>query len=317
MTNIQKSISSSKIEIAALYKFVRLHEYEALRDPLQTLCNQHGVTGILLLAREGINGTLAGVSAGLHAVLEGLKSIDGLQDLEWKTSYSDHMPFLRMKVRIKAEIVTIGDQSVDPTQIVGTYVEPKDWNALISDPDMVVIDTRNSYETRIGTFEGALDPHTKNFSEFPDYVRENFDPQHTKKVAMFCTGGIRCEKASALMRQIGFEEVYHLKGGILKYLEEVQPEISLWNGACFVFDERVAVGHGLKVQDYKMCYGCREPITADDCLHPDFELGVSCHYCSPHLTPEQRKSARERQRQIKLARTKGKVHMGPKAKHRF
>ncbi len=309
--------TSQKIEIAALYKFVRLHDYETLREPLQALCNQHGVKGILLLAREGINGTIAGTSASLGTVLDGLKAIDGLQDLEWKTSYSDHMPFLRMKVRLKAEIVTIGDQSVDPTQIVGTYVEPKDWNALISDPDMVVIDTRNAYETRIGTFEGAIDPHTNSFSEFPDYIRANFDPTKTKKVAMFCTGGIRCEKASALMRQQGFGEVYHLKGGILKYLEQVKPEQSLWNGACFVFDERVAVGHGLGVQDYSMCYGCREPITADDCLHPDFELGVSCHHCAPHLTVEQKQSARERQKQITLAKAKGKEHIGPKAKHRF
>ena len=307
----------TKIEIAALYKFVRLANYEALREPLQTVCHQYGVKGILLLAREGINGTIAGKSDGLHAVLNSLKAIQGLEDLEWKTSYSDHMPFLRMKVRLKAEIVTIGDKSVDPTESVGTYVEPENWNALLSDPDMVVIDTRNAYETRIGTFKGAIDPKTDSFREFPDYIRANFNPEKTKKVAMFCTGGIRCEKASALMKKEGFEEVYHLKGGILKYLEIVQPEESLWDGACFVFDERVAVGHGLSVEDYSMCYGCREPITSQDQEHADFELGVSCHHCAPKLTLEQKSSARERQKQITLAKAKGKAHIGSTAKHKF
>ncbi len=305
------------IEIAALYKFVRLANYEALREPLQNLCGQHSVKGILLLAREGINGTIAGKSDGLHAVLEALRAIEGLGNLEWKTSFSNHMPFLRMKVRLKAEIVTIGDQAVDPTEIVGTYVEPEEWNALISDPEMVVIDTRNSYETRIGTFKGAIDPKTNSFSEFPDYVRANFDPKKTKKVAMFCTGGIRCEKASALMKSEGFEEVYHLKGGILKYLETVKPETSLWNGACFVFDERVAVGHGLSVENYDMCYGCREPITTLEREHADFELGVSCPHCAPNLTLDQKLSARERQKQINLAKAKGKKHIGPTAKHKF
>lgn len=304
------------IEIAALYKFVRLTNYKLMREPLETLCNQHGVKGILLLAREGINGTIAGKKTELHAVLSGLKAILGLKNLEWKTSYSKRMPFLRLKIRLKAEIVTIGDQSVDPTEVVGTYVAPEDWNALILDPNMVIIDTRNVYETRIGTFRGAIDPKMKSFIEFPGYIRANFNPQKTKKVAMFCTGGIRCEKASALMKKEGFEEVYHLQGGILKYLETVKPEQSLWDGACFVFDERVAVGHGLSVQDYSMCYGCSEPITSFDREHADFELGVSCHHCAPNLTLEQKSSARERQKQIKLARAKGKAHVGPAAKHK-
>ncbi len=311
MTNL------NRIEIAALYKFVRFANYEALREPLKNLCNLHGVKGILLLAREGINGTIAGASVSLHIVLDALKAIEGLSDLEWKTSFSDHMPFLRMKVRLKAEIVTIGDKTVDPTETIGTYVEPENWNALISDPEMVIIDTRNAYETRIGTFKGANDPKTNSFSEFSDYIRTNFDPQTTKKVAMFCTGGIRCEKASALMKNRGFEEVYHLKGGILKYLETIKPEDSLWDGACFVFDERVAVGHGFKVEDYGMCYGCGEPITPLDRAHSAFELGVCCPHCASNLTLEQKTSARERQKQINLAKTKGKKHMGPTAKYRF
>ncbi len=302
------------IQIAALYKFVRLADWEGLRVPLQQLCDRHGVRGILLLAQEGINGTIAGAPDGLAEVLKGLKAIEGLQDLDWKTSHSDHMPFLRMKVRLKAEIVTIGDPSVDPTERVGTYVEPEDWNALLLDPDVVLIDTRNAYETRIGTFRGAIDPETDSFRDFPDYVRENLDPARVKKVAMFCTGGIRCEKASALMLSEGFEEVYHLKGGILKYLERIKPLESLWEGACFVFDERVAVGHGLEVQDFTLCYGCREPLSAEDRDHPGFEPGVSCRHCAPLLAPAQKTSARERQKQINLARARGEKHLGPEAK---
>ncbi|MBY0613295.1 MAG: rhodanese-related sulfurtransferase [Beijerinckiaceae bacterium] len=299
------------IEIAALYHFMRLPHYADLRASLQTLFDAHGVKGIILLAHEGFNGTLAAEPAALHAALEGLRQITGA-DFEHKTSHAGTMPFLRMKVRLKAEIVTMGEPDVDPLGSIGTYVEPENWNALISDPEVLVIDTRNAYETRIGTFKGALDPQTDSFRDFPAYVRDNLDPARHRKIAMFCTGGIRCEKATSFMKQAGFDEVYHLKGGILKYLETVDPAQSLWNGACFVFDERVAVGHGLGVEDYALCHGCREPLSAEDRDHADYEPGVSCRFCAPKLTPEQKASARERQRQIMLAKARGERHLGPK-----
>ncbi len=300
------------IEIAALYHFIYLPHYQSLRAPLQALCDQHGVKGILLLAQEGFNGTLAGHSEGLHAVLDGIKRATGVDRLEWKSSFSETMPFLRMKVRLKAEIVTIGEVEADPLKAVGTYVEPEDWNAPITDPEILVIDTRNAYETRIGTFQGAIDPGTDSFRDFPAYVRQNLDPARHKKIAMFCTGGIRCEKASAFMLGQGFDEVYHLKGGILKYLERVAPEQSRFEGACFVFDERVAVGQGLKPENYRLCHGCREPLSEADCLHKDYEPGVSCHFCASRLTIEQKASARERQHQINLAKQRGERHLGPR-----
>ena len=299
------------IEIAALYHFMRLPQHAALRAPLQALFDAQGVKGILLLANEGFNGTLAAEPASLQAALDGLRRITGA-DFEHKTSHAETMPFLRMKVRVKREIVTMGEPDVDPLGSVGTYVEPKDWNALISDPDVLLIDTRNSYETRIGTFRGAIDPQTDSFRDFPAYVRENLDPARHKKIAMFCTGGIRCEKATSYLKREGFDEVYHLKGGILKYLETVEPEQSLWDGACFVFDERVAVGHGLAIEDYSLCHGCREPLSAADRDHEDYEPGVSCGFCAPTLTEEQKASARERQKQIALARARGERHLGPK-----
>ena len=298
------------ISIAALYKFTPIADPAALRDPLQQLCDVNGVKGILLIAKEGFNGTLAGEATALQATLDGIAALTGTS-FDHKTSYAEKMPFLRMKVRLKAEIVTMGKPDIDPTASVGTYVEPKDWNALISDPDVLVIDTRNAYETRIGTFKGAIDPRTDSFGDFPGYARETLDPARHRKIAMFCTGGIRCEKATAFLKQEGFDEVYHLKGGILKYLETVKPEESLWDGACFVFDERVAVGHGLSVEDFRLCHGCREPLSADDCKHVDYEAGVSCRFCAPRLTPEQRASARERQKQIELARRRGTRHLGP------
>ncbi|WP_207460561.1 rhodanese-related sulfurtransferase [Azospirillum sp. SYSU D00513] len=302
-----------RIEIAAFYKFARLPQYESLRAPLQSLCESHGVRGTLLLAREGINGTLAGEPASLHAVMDGIRAATGLEEIETKTSFADAMPFLRTKVRTKTEIVTIGDPTVDPLEGVGTYVEPEDWNALISDPETLVIDTRNGFEVAVGTFRGAVDPGTRSFSEFPAYVRENLDPEKHKKVAMFCTGGIRCEKATALMLREGFEQVYHLKGGILKYLERIAPEDSLWSGGCFVFDERVAVGHGLGVEPVQLCHGCRRPLTPEDKTLPGYEEGVSCAHCAPTLTEAQKASSRERMHQIRLAEARGVSHLGPKA----
>ncbi len=303
----------SEIDVAAFYQFARLPQYEELQPRLQALCDAHHIKGIVLLAPEGINGTIAGAPEAMQLALAGIREITGLHDLEHKMSHAETMPFLRMKVRLKAEIVTIGDRSVDPTTQVGTYVEPENWNALISDPDVIVIDTRNAYEYAIGTFRNAIDPQTKSFGEFPAYVRQNLDPTKHKKVAMFCTGGIRCEKASSFMLNEGFEEVYHLKGGILKYLEHVPEAESLWDGACFVFDQRVAVGHGLELADVAICFGCRAPLTVEDRQSPDYERGVSCPHCVGLMNEAQKASARERQRQVDLAEERGEMHLGPVA----
>lgn len=299
-------------EIAALYKFARLPQFEELRAPLQAMLDRHGIKGTLLIAHEGVNGTIAGLSDNLRAALTEIETITGIGAIEVKFSHSDDMPFLRMKVRPKAEIVTIGDLTVDPLKQVGIYVEPEDWNELISDPDVLLIDTRNSFEVGVGTFQGAIDPMTTAFGEFPAYVRTNLDPAKHKKIAMFCTGGIRCEKASSFMLQEGFEEVYHLKGGILKYLERIEPEESLWEGGCFVFDSRVSVGHGLEIQDLTTCHGCRRPLTAEDVQASGFEQGVSCPHCVGSLSEAQKASAREREKQMKLAKKRGETHLGPR-----
>ncbi|RFB80462.1 oxygen-dependent tRNA uridine(34) hydroxylase TrhO [Methylovirgula sp. 4M-Z18] len=301
----------SEIHVAAFYQFARLPQYRELQPRLQAACDENGIKGIVLLAPEGINGTIAGAPDALHRAIDQIREITGLKDLDTKLSHAETMPFLRMKVRLKTEIVTIGDTGVDPTARVGTYVEPEDWNALISDPDVVVIDTRNAYEYAIGTFRNAIDPQTKSFGEFPSYVRQNLDPAKHKKIAMFCTGGIRCEKASSFMLNEGFEEVYHLNGGILKYLERVPQAMSLWDGACFVFDQRVAVGHGLELADVATCFGCRAPLTVEDRQSADYERGVSCPHCAATMSEEQKASARERQRQVDLAEARGKVHLGP------
>ncbi|MEW9305227.1 oxygen-dependent tRNA uridine(34) hydroxylase TrhO [Labrys neptuniae] len=300
------------IEIAAFYHFARLPGFAELREPLAKLTCSLGIKGIILLAHEGINGTVAGTPEAMAIFHPRLRAITGLDRIEHKTSFAEEMPFLRMKVRLKEEIVTIGDKSIDPLERVGTHVEPKDWNALISDPDVLVIDTRNDFEVRIGSFKGALDPKTESFGDFPAYVRDNLDPARHKKVAMFCTGGIRCEKATSLMLREGFEEVYHLKGGVLRYLEEIPPTESLWEGACFVFDKRVAVGHGLRPEDFSLCHGCLSPLSATDRQSPDYEEGVSCPYCAATLTETQKASSRERHRQETLARRRGHAHLGPR-----
>ena len=299
------------IEIAAFYRFARLPHFASLKRPVEDLCRRHSVKGIVLLAPEGINATIAGPPESMEVVLAGLRAITGVTDIEHKTSFAQEMPFLRLKVRLKEEIVTIGDRSVDPLEAVGTYVEPRDWNALICDPAVLVIDTRNDFEVRIGSFKGAVDPRTQSFGDFPAYVRNNLDPARHKKVAMFCTGGIRCEKATSLMLREGFEEVYHLKGGVLKYLEEIPPAASLWQGACFVFDKRVAVGHGLAVEDFELCHGCLSPLGVEDRQSPTYEEGVSCSYCASTLTLEHKASSRERHRQVTLARKRGHSHLGP------
>jgi UPF0176 protein len=298
------------VVVAALYKFVGLPDYHALREPLLDACLTAGTRGTLLLAPEGINGTIAGSREAIDAVLGYLRSDPRLADLEHKESRDERMPFHRMKVKLKKEIVTMGVAGVDPNARVGTYVRPQDWNALVSDPEVLLIDTRNDYECDIGTFKGAVDPRTVNFREFPDYVRANLDPAIHKKVAMFCTGGIRCEKASAFMLGEGFEEVYHLQGGILKYLEEVPPDESIWEGECFVFDNRVAVNHRLEKGRYDQCHGCRHPITDEDKHSGKYEVGVCCPHCFATLTDDQKLRFRERQKQVELAARRGEPHVG-------
>jgi UPF0176 protein len=298
------------VVVAALYKFVGLPDYHALREPLLDACLRAGTRGTLLLAPEGINGTIAGSREAIDAVLGYLRSDPRLADLEHKESRDERMPFHRMKVKLKKEIVTMGVAGVDPNVRVGRYVSPRDWNDLIRDPDVLLVDTRNDYECDIGSFRGAVDPRTVNFREFPDYVRANLDPALHKKVAMFCTGGIRCEKASAFMLGEGFEEVYHLQGGILKYLEEVPPEQSVWEGECFVFDNRVAVNHRLEKGRYDQCHGCRHPITDDDKHSGKYEVGVCCPHCFDTLTDDQKLRFRERQKQVELAARRGEPHVG-------
>jgi len=301
---------------AAFYKFVELPDYVALKEPLLAFCQQQGVKGMILLATEGINSTIAGPAEGVHAVLAYLRQDPRLADLQHKEAWSDKSPFYRMKVRLKREIVTLGVPEANPTQLAGTYVKPADWNQLISDPDVVVVDTRNQYEVDIGTFKGALDPHIDSFSQLPQWVAQHaaLNPASGKKpkVAMFRTGGIRCEKSTALLRAQGFDEVYHLEGGILKYLETVPPEQSLWQGECFVFDERVSVGHGLAVGEHSLCRACRLPISEADKLSPLFEDGVSCARCHDITSETQKAGARERKRQWDLAKARGLDWVGAK-----
>ena len=300
---------------AAFYKFVELADFESRKEPLLALCEQRNVKGTILLAREGINSTIAGAPDDVRAVLAYLRSDLLLADLQHKESWAERPPFNRMKVRLKQEIVTMGVPGTDPTLIVGTYVKPQDWNALIADPDVVVVDTRNDYEVAIGTFRGAIDPHIRTFSELPAWTEqaEQLRPDASgkkPKVAMFCTGGIRCEKSTAFMRTQGYDEVYHLEGGILKYLETVAPEQSLWDGTCFVFDERVSVDHGLTPGTHKLCRGCRMPLEDGALESPLFELGVSCPRCHASTSAVQKNRARERQRQWELAKARGNTHMG-------
>ncbi len=296
--------------VAALYKFTRFEDPDALREPLRALCEAHGVKGSLLIASEGINGTIAGSRAGIDAVLAHIRGLPGCADLEWKESTAAEMPFGRIKVRLKQEIVTMGVPGTDPNALVGTYVEPSDWNALIAAPDVAVIDTRNDYETAIGTFEGAVDPETESFRDFPAWWEANRDRFHNKRIAMFCTGGIRCEKSTAYLKAQGVDEVYHLHGGILKYLEEVPEEESLWHGGCFVFDERVAVGHGLAELPFSLCRACRRPLAPEDRANPAYEEGVACHRCIDEYSEADRARFRERQRQVKLAEARGMAHLG-------
>jgi len=303
--------SNLPFKVAALYRFARLDHYQSLQEPLAKLCCGLGIKGTLLLAAEGVNGTVAGSAAAIQQLVDFLNAEPAIAGMELKYSYASEMPFKRMKVRLKKEIVTMGVADIDPLQSVGTYVEPENWNALIAAPDTILIDTRNDYETAIGTFAGAVDPHTKTFREFPQWVEDHRDELEGKKIAMFCTGGIRCEKATAFVKGLGFEDVYHLKGGILKYLEDVPAEESRWEGECFVFDERVSVGHGLVEGEAELCHACRNPIAPEDKLSPLFEEGVSCPHCYHERTEADRARFAERQKQVRLARARGaKEHIG-------
>ncbi|NRB54780.1 MAG: rhodanese-related sulfurtransferase [Salinicola sp.] len=302
------SSSDPAIVVAALYQFVTLDDFEALREPLLAQMQRLDIKGTLLLANEGINGTVSGTRESIDALLGWLKRDPRFAELGHKESYCDAHPFYRTKVKLKREIVTMGVPDVDPNRRVGTYVEPEQWNALIEDPEVLVIDTRNDYEVAIGSFEGAVDPRTKSFREFPEYVRQHYDPSRHKKVAMFCTGGIRCEKASSFMLNEGFEEVFHLKGGILSYLERVPEAQSRWRGDCFVFDNRVTVRHDLSEGEFEQCHACRMPISNADQSSDKYTPGISCPHCWDSLPEKTRASARERQKQIELARARNQPH---------
>jgi len=299
----------SKVVVCALYKFVELPHFESLREPLQAVLEENAIRGTLLLASEGINGTVAGSREGIDVMLAWLDKQSGLDNIVSKESYDESMPFYRTKVKLKKEIVTMGVEGIDPKRVVGTYVKPAQWNDLISDPDVILIDTRNDYEYQIGTFKNAVNPKTDTFRQFPGYVEENLDPTKHKKVAMFCTGGIRCEKSTAFLKEKGFDEVYHLEGGILKYLEEVPQEESMWEGDCFVFDNRVSVNHNLEKGEYDQCHACRMPITEEEKQDERYQQGVSCVHCFDTVTDEQRQRFIERERQVQLARSRGEEHI--------
>ncbi len=306
------------VTVAALYKFARFPDPDALREPLAALCQAQGIKGTLLLAREGLNGTIAGSDESIAAVLDHLRTLPGCASLDVKFSHADAMPFYRMKVRVKPEIVTMGQPEIDPLTDAGHYIEPGEWNALISDPDVVLIDTRNDYEVAIGTFAGATNPQTTSFRDFPAWFRAErerlLSQGKAPRVAMFCTGGIRCEKSTAFLKSEGVEEVFHLRGGILKYLEQVPAEQSQWQGECFVFDERVSVGHGLAPGSYELCRACRRPLSADDRASPHYEEGASCPACHDTRDEAQRARYRERHRQELLAIKRGTAHLGAQSK---
>ena len=315
MTDEERSQTTA---VAALYRFVRLDDYESMREPLLNFCTERGVKGTLLLAHEGVNGTISGSKTAIVEVLGYLRSDERLTDLDCKWSYHEERPFLRMKVKLKREIVTMGLEDIDPNQSVGRYASPSEWNELIDDPECLVIDTRNDYEVEIGSFRGAINPATKSFRDFPAWVDENLDPQKHKKVAMFCTGGIRCEKSTSLLVSRGFDDVWHLKGGILNYLEQTPEAATRWEGECFVFDSRVAVNHQLEKGQYDQCFACRFPLDDAQKESPQYVPGVSCPRCHDAHSEDQKKRFSERQRQMALARQRGEVHLGatPPARQR-
>ena len=306
--------NKNEILVAALYKFVEIDDLLSLQSNLYEICEKNNIMGTILIANEGINGTISGKTNEINQTISLLKSDKRFTNIEIKYSSSDKQPFHRMKVRLKKEIVTIGLPEINPNKKVGTYVKPDDWNDLISDPNVVVIDARNKYETKIGSFQNALDPETSSFREFPNWVKKfkSYKENANKKIAMFCTGGIRCEKASSLMKEEGFEDVYHLQGGILKYLETIDKENSLWNGECFVFDQRVCLTDELEVGSYKMCFACRMPITEEEMQNEKYIEGISCIYCYDKTTKEKKERFGSRQKQILLAKERGEKHLGGK-----
>jgi UPF0176 protein len=308
------NIKAESIVICALYKFITLENYQALREPLLRFMEAKHIKGSLLLANEGINGTVSGTRESIDNLIDFLQQDLKLGAIEYKESYEAKQPFTRTKVKLKKEIVTMGVADIDPNKVTGTYLNSEEWNKLISDPDVIVVDTRNDYEVAVGTFERAMNPNTTCFREFPQYVQENLSEHKNKKVAMFCTGGIRCEKSTAYLKQQGFNEVYHLKGGILKYLEEIPEDKSLWNGECYVFDQRVTVGHDLQKGSYDQCNACRMPITAEDKLTEDYVAGISCPHCATKTTEQQKYRFSEREKQIEIAKKYGISHIGSEVK---
>ena len=296
--------------VCALYKFVRLKSYAEIKPPLLELMLAHQVRGTLLLAEEGINGTISADKADINRVIDWLQKQPGLENLSCKWSVSERPPFKRSKVKLKKEIVTMGVEGIDPNKVVGTYVKPDQWNALLNDPNVLLVDTRNQYEVEVGTFENAINPETESFRDFPAFAEQQLAGQENKKVAMFCTGGIRCEKSTALLKKMGFDQVFHLQGGILKYLEEVPEAESKWQGECFVFDDRVTVDHQLNPGSYDQCHACRLPITEEDKLHQQYQKGVSCPRCYDKKSSEDKARFAERQKQIELAAKRGEDHIG-------
>lgn len=293
-----------KYVIAAMYKFIKLDDYEKMREPLLNKMLELNVKGTLLLANEGINGTVSGTRYSIDKLLEFLKTDKRLNDIEHKESYADEHAFYRTKVKLKNEIVTMGVEDIDPDKEAGTYLNPAEWNKLLDDPEVILIDTRNEYEVKVGSFNGAVNPELKSFREFPKWISENLDKGKHKKVAMFCTGGIRCEKSTSYLNKLGFDKVYHLKGGILKYFEEIRKSESKWEGECFVFDQRVSVDQDLKKGKYDQCYACRMPITEEEKKSDKYEFGVSCHHCYGKQTEKQKSGFTERAKQLRLAREK-------------
>ena len=298
--------------ITTFYQFAGLPDFQELKSRLEELGGKEKVLGTVILGKEGINGTISGPKEGVLAFMNFIRADERFANMPSRSTYTQRETFYRLRVAIRDEIVTLGVPGIDPTEVVGQYVEPEEWNALIDDPDVLLVDTRNDYEVELGTFKGALDPKTQNFSEWPDFVKDSLGNSPKRKVAMFCTGGIRCEKASSHLMQNGFDEVYHLRGGILNYLEKIEPEESLWEGECFVFNHQVSVTHGLKDGQAVLCFGCRWPLSDDDLSSPDYEKGVSCPKCNKELSDSKRESLRERQRQVELARRRQETHIGRK-----
>lgn len=301
--------------VATFYKFIKLDQLEALQNKLKTFCEAHDIIGTILLAEEGINSTIAGEKETIDQFFQLLKDDERLTDIEPKLTEADEIPFLRLKVKIKPEIVTMGVEEIEPTMTTGKHIDPEVWNEIICEPDVLVIDTRNEYEYKVGTFQSAISPHTDSFRQFPEFVAKNLDPKKHKKIAMFCTGGIRCEKASAYLVEKGFEEVYQLNGGILNYLETISSEKSLWEGECFVFDQRVAVTEDLEAGNYELCYACSQPLSPEDRQSEKYEPGISCPYCYDYLTEKQRDRCTERRRQQELAKQRNQKHVGAKLHH--